>query len=198
MIEVALISQDLSQGVLPYIDTIDQALMALGPIGIQDLVLTRREGFQRGAPKLDLTVSYVTPGPLMFRAIAFGGRSGDDVDALSAAFFAANPGFRAHFIRDVGDDRRGSLMPNVIMVVYSEVSLSNCGYNRARVIIVEALADIAAGASGPAQVVGASGVLPGQVISIVNRFDSTWATGARGYASPRNGSCTWDGYKTCC
>jgi hypothetical protein len=198
MIAATIISQDLSQAVLPFVTSVDNALLALGPVGIQDLVLTRREGMQRRIPRMDLTVSYVSPGPLTFRATAFAGRSGDDVDAQSASFFAANPTYRAHFIRDVGDDRRGSLQPNAIMVVYAEMGLSNCGYNRSRVVVVEPLANIAAGASGLAQVVGAAGPLPGEVITVVNRFDSTWVAGARGYASPRNGSCIWDGYKTCC
>lgn len=195
---MTLISQDLSQGIQPYVADVNAALQALGPVGIQDVIVTRREGMQRRVPKLSTTVSYVSPGPLSFRAASFLGRSGADVDASAIAFFAANPTYRAHFIRDVGDDRRGSLVPNGIMVVYATQTLSNCGYNRSRIVVVQALAPIAAGASGSAQVVGVSGLLAGQTLTVVNRSDTSWSAGARGYASLRNGTCVWDGFKTCC
>jgi hypothetical protein len=84
------------------------------------------------------------------------------------------------------------------MAIYSESPKPNCGYNRSRVIIVQATANIAAGATGPAQLVDAAGLVTGQTIQVVNRFDSQWDTGTRGYASLRNGTCVWDGFKTCC
>jgi len=198
MTTFALISQDISQGVEPYVAAIDAALLALGAIGLQDLVLTRRQGKSAGRPKLDLSVAYVTPGPLTFRAAFFTGAYGQDPDTQAAVFFAASPLARVHLIRDVGDDRTGSLNDNAIMAVYSSSSLPNCGYDRSRPIIVQALADIAAGAVGAAQMVDAAGLVAGATIQVVNRFDSLWSSGTRGYATIRNGTCLWDGFKTCC
>jgi len=191
------IAQALSVSAESYVQQVDLALQALGPIGLQSLVVTRREGDNRRVPRLETTISYVTPGPVDFRAIAFSSTQGQDPDVIAAALFANNPSARVHFIRDVSSDHRGSLDNNIIMLIYAETVMPNCGYDRSKVVIVEALAPILAGASGNAEIVSASG-LAGQVISIVNRFDSTWNAGARGYATTRLGSCIWDGYKTCC
>ncbi len=194
----ALISQGISEGIGGFVADVDAALVALGPIGVQDLVLTRRQGKSSGRPKLDLTLSYATPGPISLRAAYFTAAYGQDVDTQAAAFFAAIPTARVHFTRDVGDDTRGSLNADAIMVVYSESPLPNCAYNKSRVVIVETLENIAPGASGDAQLVDAAGLVVGEVIEVVNRFDSQWDIGTRGYASLRNGTCVWDGFKTCC
>lgn len=194
----ALISQAISQSIAGFVAQVDAALVTVGPIGLQDALLTRRQGKGRGRPKLDLTLSYTTSGPLNMRAAYFTGAYGQDVDTQAAAFFAALPNARVHFIRDVGDDERGSLNSNAIMVIYSESVLPNCAYNRSRVVIVEATENIAAGATGDAQLVDASGLVVGETIQVVNRFDSQWDTGTRGYAVLRNGTCLWDGFQTCC
>lgn len=194
----ALISQQVSEGIASFVAAVDAALLALGPIGLQDVLLTRRQGKTGGRPKLDVSLSYQASGPLTFRAAYFTGAYGQDVDTQAAAFFAGIPNARTHFIRDVGDDARGSLNDDAIMVVYSASPLPNCGYNRSRVVIVQATANIAAGATGPAQLVDAAGLVTGQTIQVINRFDSQWDVGTRGYASLRNGTCLWDGFKTCC
>ena len=197
-IAFALISQQVSDGVSTFVAAVDAALLALGAIGLQDAVLTRRQGKSGGRPKLDLSLSYAAAGPLIMRAAYFTAAYGQDPDAQAAAFFAGTPNARAHFIRDVGDDTRGSLNANAIMVIYSTSALPNCGYDRSRVVIVETLADIAAGDTGPAQLVSAAGLVTGETIQVVNRFDSQWDVGTRGYATLRNGTCVWDGFKTCC
>lgn len=195
---LALVSQQISVGVSSFVTAVDAALVALGPIGLQDVVLTRRQGQSAGRPKLDVSLVYVTPGPLSFRAAYFTAAYGQDLDTQAATFFAGLPLARAHFIRDVGDDSRGALNADAIMVVYSLSPLPNCGYDKSRVVIVETLEDIAAGSSGDAQLVDANGLVTGQVIEVINRFDSQWDVGTRGYASLRNGTCLWDGFKTCC
>ncbi len=193
----ALIRQELSQSPAGFAADVNTWLTAAGPIGIQSAFLTRREAFGR-RPRLDLTISYSTPGPLTLRAAAFGGGAATDPDALAAAFFAANPTYRVQFIRDIGDQRRGMLDSNLIMVIYGTTVLSNCGQDKQRTVIVEALAPIAAGASGSAQLVSEAGLVVGGVITVTNRFDTPWAAGTRGYASVRPGSCAWDGYPSCC
>lgn len=192
-----LISQQLSEGEEPFVAAVDAALVALGAIGLQDVIVTRREGINK-RPRMDVTLSHVASGPLIFRAAYFTAAYGQDVDVQANAFFAARPNARVHFVRDVGNDHRSSLNSDAVMVIYSVSPLPNCGYNRSRVIIVEALANIAAGASGQAQLVSADGLVTGEVISVVNRFDSQWDIGTRGYATPRLGTCVWDGYKMCC
>jgi hypothetical protein len=193
----ALIRQELSQSPAGFAADVNAWLVAAGSIGIQSLFLTRREAFGR-RPRMDLTISYSTPGPLAFRAAAFGGSAAVDPDALAAAFFVANPTYRVHFTRDIGDQRRGMLDSNLIMVVYATNVLSNCGQDRQRTVVVEALGLIAPGASGNAQLVSAAGLVAGGVITVTNRFDSPWASGTRGYAAVRPGSCEWDGYPSCC
>ncbi len=198
MTTYARISQDLSQAIGPYVAAVDAALLALGPIGLQTAFLTRRQGKTGGRPKLDLTLSYTPAGPITMRAAYFTAAYGQDPDVQAAAFFAGLPTARVHFLRDVGDDARGSLDANAIMAIYSTSLLPNCGYDRSRVIIVETLEDIAAGATGDAQLVDAAGLVTGEVIEVVNRFDSQWDLGTRGYAIIQNGTCVWDGFKTCC
>lgn len=193
-----LLTQGVSQAVQSFVSDVDIALVALGTIGMQDVILTRLEDLGK-RPRLRLTLSYSTPGPLQMRAAYFGITSGPQApDVQSAAFFAATPLARAAFIRDVGNEMRGQLDSNAIMVIYGTTPLTNCGQGRARPMIVQALAPIAAGAAGSAQMVSSTGLVAGAVVSIVNRFDTTWATGARGYAIARAGSCIMDGFKTCC
>ncbi len=192
-----LIRQELSQSISGFVADVSAVLGSLGPIGLQSVFLSRREGFGH-RPRLDLTLCYATPGPLEFNAAFFGGSAGSDPDAQAASFFGADATFRAHFIRDVGDQRRGRLDSNAIMVIYATNELSNCGQDRQRPVIVEALGNIAAGATGSAQLVSASGLVLGGVISVVNRFDTLWAIGTRGYATVRPGTCVWDGYPSCC
>jgi hypothetical protein len=195
-ISYQLVNQNLNDAPTVFAAQVDTVLQGLGSIGLQDVFLTRREGLAQRL-RLQMTLSYTTAGPLAVRATAFSGVNGD-VDTQAAAFLAANPTYRVLFIRDIGSSQRGALDDNVIMLIYATTVLSNCGQDRSRPVIVEALGNILAGASGSVQLVGAAGLVAGGVITAINRFDSTWATGKRGYAQVRPGSCLWDGYPTCC
>jgi hypothetical protein len=193
-----LITQDSTESVQSWVAAVSAYLSGLGLSGLQDVQLTRLEALgKRG--RLRCTIVSASGGPLSLAAAYFGATSGPQLpDAQAATFFAANPLYRALFIRDVGEEHRGGLDANAIMIVYGTTPLSNCGQSRSRPMIVQALANIASGATGSAQLVSASGLVAGSVISVVNRFDTTWLSGTRGYATPRAGSCVFDGFKTCC
>lgn len=196
-----LITQDSTQAVQQWVAAVNTYLAGLGPSGLQDVQLTRLEDLgKRG--RLRVTIVSASGGPLSLGATYFGVTSGPQApDVQAAAFFVANPLYRALFIRDVGEEHRGGLDANAIMLIYGTTPLSNCGQSRSRPMIVQALGNIASGATGSAQLVTALGggtLVAGSVISVVNRFDTTWISGTRGYATPRAGSCVFDGFKTCC
>lgn len=194
----AIITQDSTQSVQSWVAAVNANLAGLGPVGIQDVLVTRLEALgKRGRLRVTLTGAF--NGALVLGAAYFGVTSGPTApDVQAAAFFAANPLYRALFIRDVGEEHRGGLDYNAIMVVYGTTPLSNCGQGKSRPMVVQALGNILAGATGSAQMVSATGLVTGSVISVVNRFDTTWLSGTRGYATPRAGSCVFDGFKTCC
>lgn len=197
----ALYTQQVSDSIQTYVAQINTALVAIGTMGIQDVLVTRLEDGPGKRGRLRTTISYSAPGTVLVGAAYFSSMiptDPGDVDAQAAAFFAANPLYRALFIRDVGNEHRGGLDSNAIMVIYASTPLSNCGQDRARPMVVQALANIAAGATGPVQMVSASGLITGATLMVVNRFDTTWTAGTRGYAMPRAGTCIVDGYKTCC
>ena len=197
-ITYTLITQDSTQSVQSWVAAVSTALAGLGLVGLQDVLVTRLEAFgKRG--RLRVTLSTTSAGPVSLAAVYFGVTSGPtSPDVQAAAFFAANPLFRVLFIRDVGEEHRGGLDSNAIMVIYGTTPLSNCGQGRSRPMIVQALGNIVSGATGSAQMVSAAGLVAGSVISVVNRFDTTWVAGTNGYATPRAGTCIFDGFKTCC
>lgn len=197
----ALYTQQLNDSLPTYVASINTALTALGPIGVQDVLVTRLEDGPGKRGRLRITLSYSAPGTVLVGAAYFSSvlpTDPGDVDAQAATFFATNPLYRALVIRDIGNEHRGGLDANAILVLYATTPLSNCGQDRARPMIVQALAGIAAGATGPVQMVSANGLIAGATLMAVNRFDTTWAVGTRGYAMPRAGTCIVDGYKTCC
>lgn len=197
----ALFVQDVSQSLQGYVAGINTALAALGTVGIQDVVVTRLEDGPGRRGRLRTTISYTRNGTVNVGAAYFSANiptDPGDVDAQAAAFFSAKPLSRSLFIRDIGDNLRGGLDSNAIMVLYATSLVSNCGHNRARPMLVSALAAIASGASGYAQMVNANGPIFGSVMNLVNRSNFTWPAGEVGYAAPRVGSCIVDGYVTCC
>lgn len=197
----ALYVQDVSQSLQSYVATINTALVALGAIGLQDVNVTRLEDGPGRRGRLRTTISYTRTGSVSVGAAYFSANIPTDpgyVDIQAATFFAANPLYRSLAVRDIGDNLRGGLDSNAIMVLYATTPISNCGHNRARTMIVASLAAIASGSSGPAQMVGAGGVINGAFLTILNRTSFTWPIGALGYAVPRVGSCIIDAYSTCC
>lgn len=190
-----LFAQDLNEAVSGYVARLDARLQALGPIGLQDTVLTRR--LDLNTIRYELTLSYQQPGTASMRAAFFAATTAQSVDAQVAAAFALLPSARIVFVHDVSQERRRKLDHDSVMVIYTETLVPNCGQDRSRPVIVEANALIAAGASGSCTLVTASG-LTADVITVLNRSGAAWAAGKRGYAAARPGTCIWDGYPTCC
>jgi|GEM_PF-1881637 len=188
--------QDLSESLYSWVNRLDSYLLAIGPIGLQDIALSRR--LDMSTIRYELSLQYTTPGPAQFRAAQFTERTDADLDAAAAAFFATNPSARIHWIQDISQEKRRSTVQNAVLVIYVGSVMPNCGSDRSRPIIVQALAPILAGASGPAQIRGASGLVAGATLTVVNRSDFTWPTTGRGYAAARIGTCLWDGYALCC
>ena len=189
-----LVAQELNESPADYVARIDTLLVSLGAIGLQTFLITRRS--DAPGPRFTLTLVYTDPGPVALRAAAFVGTASSSAQAQANAFFAANPTYRAHFIRDIGDQRRGRLGTDAIVVVYATTDAPNCGYDRSRLVVVKATADIAAGASGAGVRITSGG--NAEVITVYNRSTITWSTNVRGYAFPRAGDCVYDGVPTCC
>ncbi len=194
-ITFTVFDQTLSEAVPVYVARLDAFLLALGPIGLQDVALSKR--LHMGTIRYETTLQYTTPGPAQFRAACFEARADADVDALANAFFLANPSYRIHFVLDVSLERRRSVLQNSIMVLYVDSVIPNCGSDRSRPIVVEAVALIPPNATGPVVQVSASGVV-GSPFNVVNRTNIWWPIGRHGYAAARMGTCVWDGYAGCC
>ncbi len=189
-----LIAQQLSESPAGLVGRIDAYLVAQGPIGLQQVLVTRRS--DAPGPRFTVSLAFTVPGPLALRAACFTGTPAAPAATLATAFLAANPTFRGHFVRDLGDQRRGHLNIDVVMLVYAASSQTNCGYDRSKLIAVRATQLILTGATGTAVRISPSGDL--EAISVVNRSTQSWLNGAFGYAFPRAGDCTWDGVPTCC
>ncbi len=187
--------QYLNEATSVMIARLDAELTAIGPVGMQDVLMTKR--LTLNTVRWEFTLQYTTPGPAQFGATYFSALSGTSVDAQAAAFFALNPLRRVHFIQDMSQERRRKLDHDAVCCIYTTTLIPNCGQDRSRPIIVQALANIAAGATGNVQMVAASGLLS-NVIAVVNRGGFQWDSGERGYAAARPGTCVWDGYPTCC
>ncbi len=189
-----LIAQQLAESPADLVARVDAYLISQTAIGLQDVLVTRRS--DAPGPRFTISLVFTVPGPLAMRAACFVGTPTNPSDAQATAFLAANPTFRSHFIRDIGDQRRGKLNTDVIMLVYAATSQTNCGYDRSKLIVVQATQVIAAGASGTAV-----RVVPGatkETITVFNRSTQGWANGGYGYAFPKAGACTWEGVPTCC
>jgi len=194
-ITYTVFDQELSEAVPTYVARLDALLLSLGPIGLQDVALSKR--LRMNTIRYELTLQYSTPGPAQFRAVCFEAQADVDVDALANAFFAAHPTYRIHFLLDVSLERRRNALQNSIMAIYADSVIPNCGSDRSRPVVVQAVDPIAAGDTGLVAQVAASGVL-GIQFEVVNRSGFTWPSGGLGYASARMGTCVWDGYATCC
>jgi hypothetical protein len=128
-----LITQDSTESIQKWVGAVSGYLAGLGPIGLQDVILTRLEALgKRGRMRVTLVTE--SSGPLVVGAAYFGVTAGPtSPDVQSAAFFTANPLYRALFIRDVGEEHRGGLDSNATMVIYATTPLSNCGQGQYRV-----------------------------------------------------------------
>lgn len=191
-----LFAQNLNESTAAYIARLDTYLQSLGAIGLQDVTLTKR--LSLNAIRWEITLAYQTPGPLTFRAAYFSTLNGaGTVEAQAAAFFAANPTYRMHFIKDVSQERRRKLDHDAVLCIYTASVVPNCGFGHGRPVIVKATAAIGIGATGAARLVSSSGLLADSV-NVVNRSGIAWAMNTMGYAVMRQASCVWDGYPTCC
>jgi hypothetical protein len=189
-----LIAQKLNESPADLVARVDAFLVAAGAIGLQQVLVTRRS--DAPGPRFTLSIVYTTPGPLSMRAASFIGTPTNPADTQANAFFAAHTGYRAHVLRDLGDQRRGALGIDALMAIYAESTVPNCGYDRSRMILVKATQIIAAGASGTASRVFNGGT--GTAVTIYNRSTISWAIGVSGYAFPRAGDCLYDAIPTCC
>lgn len=189
-----LLSQNLAESPQGLASRIDTYLVSVGFIGLQEVLVTRRS--DAPGPRFTVSLVFTTSGPLAMRATCFVGTLTSPAATQATAFLAANPTYRGHFVRDLGDQRRGKLNTDVVMLVYAATSQTNCGYDRSKLIVVKSSQAILSGATG-----AAVRVVPGstkETITVVNRSTQTWVNGGFGYAFPKAGDCTWEGVPTCC
>ncbi len=189
-----LIAQALTESPAALAARVDAYLVSQTAIGLQDVLVTRRS--DAPGPRYTISLVFTVPGPLAMRATCFIGTPTSPAQTQVNAFLAANPTYRAHFLRDLGDQRRGRLNTDVLMLLYAATSQTNCGYDRSKLIVVKATQLILTGATGTAV-----RIVPGatkETISVVNRSTQSWVNGGFGYAFPKAGDCTWEGVPTCC
>jgi hypothetical protein len=190
-----LFAQGISETPAGLAADINTWLGTVGPIGLQSVLVTRR--VRSPGPRLSITVLYVpSAGTTAFGCTALTGTPLSSSATQLTAFLAANPAYRGHFIRDIGDQRRGKLDNDVLMLLYATSALPNCGWDRSQAIVVQSTAIIAPGASGAGVRISSAGVE--EAIVMTNRSTISWVLGAYGIGSPRSGSCIWDAVPNCC
>jgi hypothetical protein len=190
-----LFAQGISETPVGLAGDINTWLGTVGPIGIQSVLTTRR--VRAPGPRLSITVLYVPgAGTTAFGCTAFIGTAASSSASQLTAFLAAHPTYRGHILRDIGDQRRGKLDNDVLMLIYAVSALPNCGWDRSQAIVVQSTAIIAPGASGAAVRISGAGVQ--EAITITNRSTMSWVLGAYGIGYPRSGTCTWDAVPNCC
>lgn len=190
-----LFAQGISETPAGLAADLDTFLQTAGAIGIRSLLVTRR--VRAPGPRLSFTLLYApNAATTAFRCVAFTGTPSNPSASQQTAFLTANPTYRGHILRDIGDQRRGKLDNDVLMLVYATNALPNCGWDRSQAIIVQSTGTIAAGASGPATRITGSGAV--DAITLTNRSVISWTSGVYGLAFPRPGACTWDGVPSCC
>ncbi len=189
-----LIAQALTESPCGLAARVDAYLVSQVSIGLQQCLVTRRS--DAPGPRFTVSLVFTVPGPLAMRATCFVGTPTNPADVQANAFLVANPTYRTHFVRDLGDQRRGRLDTDILMVLYAATSQTNCGYDRSKLIVVQATQLILAGASGTAVRLVPGGTR--ETITVVNRSTQSWLNGAFGYAFPKAGDCTWEGVPTCC
>jgi hypothetical protein len=195
MIRNLVINQELNESTADYVAKIDATLVFWGPLGIQDVFLTRRLDYN--TVRYACTIVIAEPGPAVFRAAYFERTITQTVEAQVDAFFAANPTYRAVFVRDVSQEVRRRLDRDSVMILYIASLVPNCGQDRSRPVIVQAILDIAPGATGQVSLVTALG-LAADVFEVTNRSGVLWEGGERGYAQVAPGTCAWVGFRTSC
>ncbi len=189
-----LIAQQLAESPAGLVGRIDAYLVSQGAIGLQQVLVTRRS--DAPGPRFTVSLVFTVPGTISLRAMCFTGTPTSPAVIQATAFLAANPTYRGHFVRDLGDQRRGGLNTDVVMLLYAANSQSNCGYDRSKMIVARATADILAGDTGTAVRITPTG--DQETITVVNLSTQTWLLDAFGYAFPKAGDCTWEGVPTCC
>ncbi len=189
-----LIAQELNQSPADLVAAVDAALVAASSMGLQTCLVTRRS--YAPGPRFTVTLVYTVPAQLVLRAASFIGTPTSSAESLANAFLAAHPTYRGHFLRDIGDQRRGHLGIDALMLIYATSSKPNCGYDRSRMIVVQALGNILPGASGAALIMSATGST--NLVTVTNQSVNTFAFHTFGYAFPRAGDCTYDVVPTCC
>lgn len=190
-----LFAQGISETPVGLAGDLNTFLSTAGGIGIRSLLVTRR--VRAPGPRLSFTLLYSpNAGTTAFACTAFTGTAASSSASQLTAFLAAHPAYRGHILRDIGDQRRGKLDSDVLMLLYATDALPNCGWDKSKAIIVQSTGTIAAGATGAAVRISGTGVT--DAITITNRSIISWASGAYGLGYPRSGSCTWDAVPNCC
>ena len=189
-----LISQNQNDAPLTFVDRVDAAFAALGPIGLNNVLLQHRSG-GNDSGLLQLTITYAPNATLVMHAIGFQGDSLLSATAHANAFLLANSTLTVRNIFDIGSQNRRSLARDVIMLIYTTDSLPGCAdFNN--LVPVQAVGAIAPGASGQVwQLTSAGNKGP---YPVVNVTQSAWASGATGYAFADPLTCILQGYPSCC
>lgn len=167
-----------------------------GDILIYDINYKRRPTTRYGEDFI--TVHYWTPGTIEYLAVSFATDSVSTADTKASAYFAAAPTLRGMFVIDTTPQLRRSLVKDSYTVVTAPAMASGAQAWQKRMRVVIPAANIAAGATGTASLVTATGVVVADQVDVLNIANYQWNAGAPGWAVLDPRTQVWQGLATCC
>lgn len=173
---------------------LDTFLQALGPIALLSCQV-QVHASERTA-STEVLLAYNKPGNLLYRAEVF---AGADIDTAVGTFLALVPNRRPVVFRDLRSDfTRLTDVGHALLVYTDSVLPANLGTSRA--VLLRAVGAIAAGATGTARLLCATGIEANTpAVDVVNAGQVTWADGgdAYGVLDPSS-AAVFQCFPTCC
>lgn len=173
---------------------LDTFLQSLGAIALISCQVQVRASERHASTEVVLV--YNKPGNLLYRATVF---NGTDIDAAVTAFLALEPNRRPVVFRDLrADFTRLTDVGHALLVYTDSVLPANLGASRA--VLLRAVGAIAAGATGTARLLCATGIEANTpAVDVVNAGQVAWADGgdAYGVLDPSS-AAVFQCFPTCC
>lgn len=186
------ISAGLSASLAGTVTAIQTFLTANNPMSIVDVEAKYRTSMGNN---LDILLTW-RQGGANYSVQGFRKDEVSDATTKANAWFVANPNFRLMHLLDVSNPyRRRSYRDELIVLGIADYSI-DLHLNR-QMAIVQAAENIAAGATGVANIMGCAGPT-GATIQIINRRPNIWFAGNIGWAASNPVDGTWIGYFSCC
>lgn len=186
----------LNAGVGQIASLLNTFLLGAGEILIYDINFKRVRS--TGLGENSLLVHYWTPGTIQYLAVSFTTDSVSTADTKADAYFATATSQRGMFVIDTTPQLRRSTVKDSYTVVTAPAMASGAQAWQKRMRVVVPAANIAAGATGAASLVTATGVVVADQITVENIANYQWNAGAPGWAVLDPRTQVWQGLATCC